>query len=1050
MLKGLRLNFPLLIFITSREVHDMKRLQKSLEPATFSTCIEIPTIHSLQDIELYIQSRMDSLPTDDYAQRTELADQILQTSNASFLWVRLVLDELETVYSSDSIVKVLDKIPQGMKSYYERTIQVMASNKLEKHITKAILAWAVVSARKLTVSELSEALKLDINAVLPSGKSAVQGLCGQLLTVNDSGFVDLVHPTAQEFLVSSADEFTVCEPNAHSRVAMVCLKLLSGKDLRPPRNRRFLSKSRPPPTPLLEYAMTQFSEHVHLALSESDELLTAVDKFFKTNPLSWIERLALTGNIHCLIRASRNLKIYLSQRAKTHSPQNSSIQNIEGWSTDLSRVATQFGRALIQDPSSIYYLIAPLCPSESSIYRAFGGIPDGLSLVGRQNPAWDDWAANISFGENTAVATSRGETLIAVAMCSNSINLYNHRSYKKEAVIHHKDPICLVHLSDDLIVLCTTKAIVLQDLNGNVIWQKRIRFECFLLTSTDDSVVAVSQHGHLLKWDRLSGDLTEDKEFPYRHYDLGEVSFSGIANPLPHVASLSPDMEMLALGYGRGAVCLWDIHEREFVAWAIYEASKTESQVLFNPNSNIDLLLVTYDDHALALYDTWTGNLMLKRSPPIDAGLLAASCSPDGRTLVTMDTSSNMHIWDFETLSVLYHVHSPYPGFRMLDFTSDGGKIIDVMHSSMRIWSPAVLVRKIDEDYNTIYDAIIEPIVTEGDFGRRENDAITAICHHQTHNIVFAGRDNGQVVVFDSTANTPITTLFGHSGICITQIAVSTTNVLASSDVNGNVMIWQLSSGMTKIAAQLGDIRQSSHVKQLCFSASSEHLLVSTANSDCIYLVSDGSCIGTWNFQADERRSWRWFLLPQREGEESCFTLLCDGVLQTHSASSFPRRANDFEVRLQYETPQHPGIDTAVVHEASQILWLQIRYSAGLTSPLTSFLFDLSTLGVDDPPTSLLPLNQSIIHCCKYGLGISEATQAFVFLHSDSWISSIDISGLQGKQYNRHFFVPNDYVPGSLEVPPVKTLGDDIVFCPRSELFSVKNGLNFSAPRELP
>ncbi len=53
-----------------------------------------------------------------------------------------------------------------------------------------------------------------------------------------------------------------------------------------------------------------------------------------------------------------------------------------------------------------------------------------------------------------------------------------------------------------------------------------------------------------------------------------------------------------------------------------------------------------------------------------------------------------MNIWNFESLDLLYHVRSPYYSHRILDFTSDGSSVVEVMDSGMRIWSTAVLFPK--------------------------------------------------------------------------------------------------------------------------------------------------------------------------------------------------------------------------------------------------------------------------------------------------------------------------------------------------------------------
>lgn len=1053
MLRAEKPDFPLRIFITSRNVHDIQRLQRSLDSSAQVTCIEIPVQDSIRDIQRYIRSRIDSLPVHSVADREELASRILSKSHACFLWVRFVLDELETVYSSESIMTVLERIPEGMIPYYERIINAIAANTLEKHIAKALLVWIVASVRKLTVQELSRALKLDINTVLQSAKSAVEGLCGQLVTVHeDSGVVDLVHPTAREFLLSeAAGEFAVAEPKAHERIALTCLQLLSGSELRPPRNPRFLAQARPVPSPFLSYAMTQFSEHTYTASSENDELLVAIDQFFRTNTLSWIERLALKGDLHSLIRASKNLKAYLERRAKYRSPLSSQVKNIDSWSTDLSRLVTQFGDALLQDPSSIYFLIPSLCPSKSAIYQQFGRRSDGLSMVGRKSTAWDDCIARVSFGEEMASAVSCGENLIAVGMNSGRVNLYNQRSYQKEAVINHNKPVDLVCLADGLIATCTTRAIVLQDLSGNIIWENRLRFRCILLTSSDDRVIAVSQHGHLLQWSKGNGELLEDQEIEYRNYDVG-TQHNGLVARAPQLASISPDFETLALGYRGGAVCLWDIPEVEFIGWARDENGRLASKLLFNPNPNINLLLVIYSDHDLALYETWSGSLVHSHATPSDVGLLSASCSPDGRTLATMNTLGNMHIWDFESLSVIYHILSPFPSFRILDFTSDGANVVDVMDSSLRVWSPAVPIRKNTDDDGSTSDDVIQMAVTEGEYESHKSVKVIAMCSHPSAPTVFAGKYNGQVVAFDAKAGTTAV-LYSHSNTeMVTHLAASRNNVIASADVTDNVQIRSISlraAAVKSDVSPLAEIHTTARVKQLCFSFNGDYLLVATTESDSVYRVKDGSRVGSRTFEHHERKVWRWLLPSQHKDETGQgFSLLCERIIRRFSAESFPSPSSSSspEVRLQYSLDEgcvEIDIDTAVVIPSTDTLVLEVRHVLGCVTSSTTFLFDLSIAGSSSSESvTSTPLSTVMPTRCKHFLGFSEHTKSFIFLHQNSWLSSITLPGLVDRRYTQHFFVPNEYLlSDNAEMLSLKAAEDNVVFCLHGELISVRNGL---------
>lgn len=587
MIKGVPADFPLRIFITSRSIPEMQRILQTLEPSSSVTSTKIEQEDSIQDIEHYIRSRTAGRPilSDSSLTEVDLTNLLLRKSNGCFLWVRLVLDELEQVYSQDSIVQALNNIPEGMVPYYERTIQTMGQKK-EKRIAQAVLVWVVGSSRKLHISELAHALELDIKAALPNAQSAVEGLCGQLVSVDSyTGLVDFVHPTVREFLLSSsAADFKVSRSQAHERIALTCLNLLGSTALQPPRSLRQLTtrnaKAGQAP-PLLDYAITEFSEHVYRASSETDHLLVSLDRFFKTNILSWVDKIASKGHLHPLIRVSKNLKSYLDRRAKYVSPLNMEVQNLDAWATDLSRITTRFGPALLEAPTSIYFLIPPLCPSGSAIYKRFSKRPDALAVVGYVESTWDDCIASVHFGDDTvAAAVSCGQSLVAVGMESGAIDLYDHRSCQKAGVVNAKDPVDLVHMADRGIAVCTTKAVLLLDRDGNLLWRNRLRFRCILLTSSSQAIVAVSQSGRVIQWDIKTGELLDDQVFVYRDPDDGDGSASKVK--APHVASLSADLDLVAMGFRSGTICIFEVAVGDLICWAPDDQNRLVS-VLLSP-----------------------------------------------------------------------------------------------------------------------------------------------------------------------------------------------------------------------------------------------------------------------------------------------------------------------------------------------------------------------------------------------------------------------------------------------------------------------------------
>lgn len=1066
MLKGERPNFPLRIFLTSRNLPEMTQIQRSLEASVTLTSIEIPVANTLDDIRCYIDNRIDNLAIDDFSERQKLASNILRRSNACFLWVRLVLDELERVYSLGSMVRVLEKIPEEMVPYYGRTIKAMNENTTEKHIAKAVLLWVVASSRKISIQELSQALKLDTKEDLPSTKNAVKGLCGQLVVIDEeSGLVEVVHPTVREFLLSeAAGEFRVLMPLAHEKIALTCLRLLASREMQPLRGRRMSAQPQAATTPFLSYAISQFSEHIYGTSSDNDELVLEINRFLQSNVLIWIERLAAKGDLHCVIRTSKNLKAYLEQRAKYRSSLNAEVQNIEAWSVDLSRLVTRFGAALLQNPSSIYGLIPPLCPSDSAICRQFRKRPDGLAIVGFKNKAWDDCIASVGFGKAKPVAMSCGENQIAVSLVSGKTVLYNHQSCQRVGIVRNEWPVDIVHFTDNHIAVFTIKFLLLKSLDGSLIWQTKLKSRCIHVTSTGDFIYAVTQRGHLLKWNIQNGNLQEYQAFKFRNHN-NQVDYNRLADTVPTVASLSPDIETLALAYGGGTVCLWDIQSEDFIGWALDDDDRIAGKMLFNPNPDINLLLIIYTNHKLALFDAACGSLVTSAEPSEEAGVLSASCSPDGRTFATCNTLMSLQVWDFMSLSLLYHLESPYAPFRVLSFTSDGSSIVDVTAFGMRIWSPAVLVRRTIEEDADISDVAMNMNAIKGRYEPLRSARVTALQAHPSLPLIFAGKYNGQVAAYDTNTGEQIALLYTHPhDEYVTELAVSKDNFISSSDINGVVQVWKLDTEQMsdpRISLVLR-VKSQGPVKCLRFSGHGNYLLVSTTSLDRVYCLTDGLCVGTLRFDSNPKECWQWVSIIGPVKDER-FVLLHNRVLKTYQADAFPRTVDELEVSLQYEFGEgevEHSINQAVLHEETQTLAIEVQYGVGYVFSSTTLLFRLSEKSalVDSTMPSrstLTPFRRFGRKQCQrlVGFGRRARPGAVVFLRRDSWLSSANAIDLTRGQYKQHFFVPNEYVPSSHEtrlgIWPITTADDDVVFCIHGALAIVRNGLRFQETRNL-
>ncbi|KAK7931320.1 hypothetical protein PG985_002032 [Apiospora marii] len=1053
LIKGTQSRFPLKIFITSRKLPDFQKLVRLVEGCPL-TVVEIPAVDTMHDISLFVESRIDLLPIDHHEEKETLRRDILSKSGGSFLWVRLVMDELEGVYGYESILSVLQGIPAGMMPYYRRTILEMGNNQREKHIAKAILLWVVSATRPLSISELSEAIKMDIKVHLPSAKSAIEGLCGQLVSVDKTtNLIQIVHATAREFLLSEdAGEFQLKRTEAHGRVVLTCLQLLISPTMQPPRHRQLLGQKRPQreSSALLEYSITQFSEHLFGAPSENDKILVALERFLLTTVLSWIERIASQKATHSLLRVARNIKGYLDRRAKYYSPLSRQVRTVEGWSTDLSRLATKYGPALALQPLSIYFLIPPLCPPGTAIFRQFGRSPDGLRLSGLMNHEWDDCAATINFEDETAAAVNCANNSIAIGFESGSITLYNHMSCQKELSFGQDSPIerLLVDPFGNYIASSSMKFLFLWDTKGKLLWKNRLRSRCILIASCSDSVMAVTMSGRAFRWDIDTGDLLEELRYPYQPLDPDSTLQSDLVKA-PFTGSFSPGHELLALAYRTGPVCIFELQSHSWIAWAIDDISRNVSQLLFNPHPELNLLLVAYDEGHISLYDSWSGVLVHSYESEDYAVLDSLSCAPDGRTFATVDVLGNLRIWDFESLTVLYHVLTPTHPFRVLDFTPDGFNLIDVVDHEMRLWSPSTLVRKTVEEEASISDQATVLPVAQGQFEGFRSAKIRCMVPHELHPVIFVGNHNGDVFAYNPKAADQPMALYSNSNTMVKHIALTTDNLIASGDINGTVQIWQLNmSQPTRVRAEqlLFQVEVTEAICQLLFDSSGQFLLISSTERDRMYEMKTRRCVGTLSFKPGERRIWRWANFPGADCHGQ-FTLLCDHELVHYHASSFTAPLDSsLSTRLNYTSDEgfrESAIDSITVHEQSRTLILDIRQQNGNVSNSHIFMFRLP-----DPPATtqhrvLTPFYLIQAYTSMHFIGVNESDGTLVFLHQNSWVSSVDLVNPDFDKYVQHFFVPSEFVTNSSDVLPVKTADGSVAFCVYDRLACVGNGLKF-------
>ncbi|KAI1125662.1 NACHT and WD domain protein [Nemania abortiva] len=1051
-LKGLRSKFPLKIFITSRKLPDFPKLVRQIDNCVVRV-VEIPVVDTMRDITLYIRDRMEVLPIDREEDKENLTNEILSKCNASFLWVRLVLDELESVYGYESMMSVLHSIPEGMISYYKRIISEISRNMREKHLIRAILIWVVCASRPLTISELAEALRIDIKVHLASPMSAIEGLCGQLVLVDkQTALVQIVHNTAREFLLSAeAEEFRISRTESNERLALCCLQLLVSPPMQPPKHRRLLGQKRQehPSSPLLDYAITQFSEHILDSEVESNALLISLNRFLCTTVLSWVEKIVSQKHLHHLTKVARSLKGYLDRRAQSYLSLDRPAETIACWAEDLGRLVTEFGGALIVQPRSIYFLIPPLCPNETAIHKQFGRLPDGLKLSGFSNKDWKDCIVALSFEEDTAATVICDDRHIAIGFDLGTIQLYKHGSYQKEQIMKHAYPIERLALdpSGVFIVSASIKDIVVWDLDGNILWQKKLRSRCILLTATPSLVICVMMSAKAIWWDITTGEELVYHQYPYRALDSAERQSKG-PTKAPFIGEFNPGLELLALAYQTGPICIYELQTHEWIAWVVDDNSRNVTHLTFNPSPDVNLLLVAYDDSKLSLYDPWYGTLIRSQQPDTSAILQALSCSPDGRTFATVDTQGHLRIWDFETLAMFYYVLTPTASFRTLTFTTDGLNLVDVVNQEMRIWAPSALIRNPVEREGSRSDQDTAVPVTAGQYKQFRSAKLRVAISHECYPILVSGNHNGDVMVYDQDGN-QTGVLYAHSNSIIKCLALSRGNDIASSDTDGIMKVWQLDTSqlpVVRAARQRFQVHFKTAIRQVLFDDEGKYLLVSTTDLDSVYEVATGAVVGSLSFRVNKRQIWRWTCL-QASDTTKRFVLVCDGSVKCYSALDFPSETAGARIKLEFKVDPEftiTSIDSITVHTETSSLIVDVSQRCGYLTSSILLIFRIPDLfNPEQPEVRVEPLRVLFSDYYMHFLGLNLTEFKLVFLHKNSWVCSVELPALADRHYTRHFFVPNQFTTRANEIKPWITRDKALIFALHDKFAVIKNGLVF-------
>ncbi|KAI0813427.1 NACHT and WD domain protein [Xylaria sp. FL0064] len=1056
ILGKLNSEIPLRVLITSRETADIRSRFSELGRDRVTT-ETIGIGDTLLDIRLLVETKAETLPLRGPNQRASLITKILEKSMGSFLWTSLVLKELISTHSEEDMKEVLEEVPRDMEPLYERTLNSMSRVNRGKELMRAILVWTVCALRPLNIAELETALKIHTLDTFPQLEHSIMALCGQLVVIDKLKKVQIVHETAKQHLLNgTTSEFAINLTRGHTDLARVCLIYLIGDEMKPPRAGR---RARATDVTARRSAFSFYAYHsVFWHVSKADprdpEVYTLVDQLLSCNILSWIEVVSLNADLMPLIKASKHLKIYYKKCTMERSPLEREMSSIKGWAFDLMRVAAKFSRVLIAYPAAIYSLILPLCPRGSAIHQV-GVTGRKLSVIGLSNLHWDDRLTSIEYHQSQTSVVCHGDDYFAVGLTDGSIYLYHSNSCQEYKVFEHGEAVRLLHARQktDLLASCGMKFTRVWNIRtGNIVFSSQAPPRPTAIIFYGGTLLVASAKNIIVSWDIDSDGLPQ--------LDRPWSSLNGDLRRQPCAITLSTSHRMLAAAYSGMPIVLWDLDESSCYGTCGKKMPDGETSthmvtsMIFNPASTIELMAVSYLDGELALLDPFR-DLELTR---LRANCHTLAASPDGRILAGGAGSGLVQIYEFETLKPLYRVKASELFIKQLEFSRDGLQLLDIRGPQCNVWEPAVLLSDYgrDDSSDGTNDSIVEMTTT----GSRVK--ISAIAVDPKEDVVFCGRDDGSVVLFDLKTASQIREIYKHKSsvrfIVWWQkqqiiMGVDASNVIAATEVHQPKRVDTVPGSVFR-----SRLKTTGSIIQILQNESTGDFIVSTRESDHLWNI-DGheQAVRQYDSSLGIRM---WAQHPQSPEHIICL----DGeAVRVFTWNGWTKVATS-PMNIGVSGLQLKGVRAHVSKLKTQTLLIELSELNGSAKTSSLRLVDISKLpcrdaslpgglcspseGVPAAMDGLVPmlgpqisaLGASVAHVIQLG-----HDGRILFLDNESWVSSADLGALTtaAVSYFRHFFVPPEWLSGSRSIA-ITIYKREVIVARNEDLVVVKGGLDFT------
>ncbi|KAK3364001.1 ankyrin repeat-containing domain protein [Lasiosphaeria hispida] len=249
--------------------------------------IRVDPHHTARDIELFIDNRIQhSRKLRHSSVNVDIKRSLLHRAENMFLYVRLMLDELESEVSVAAVRHRLEQFPATLDEYYAAAFnRINNSTESAREFARDLLTWITTShepifADTLLIALKTQSLSRTAFANASSGTvdelelldpvNQIRSICFPLVEVTDSGIIQLVHCSVASYVRNHrmnamsplVPSLILTPPQANQELALACIFFLRFGRNHSNLRSKASSRSKVDTLRFVNYAVDYWPEHL--------------------------------------------------------------------------------------------------------------------------------------------------------------------------------------------------------------------------------------------------------------------------------------------------------------------------------------------------------------------------------------------------------------------------------------------------------------------------------------------------------------------------------------------------------------------------------------------------------------------------------------------------------------------------------------------------------------------------------------------------------------------------------------------------------------------